>query len=189
MVSRMIHYVVFVLRLRKLFCISYETINKLRGCGYSFFPLSEGEVPIPNGRTCQNRWQAPLVNWVKLNIDGSCWSNLNLASAVEVVRDQHGKWVIGYGRNIDSCIAVVTELWTIFDGLQLLWSKGANHVLLENDSKVVVHACTSEDDSYGNYALTSCIKEIQHRNWTVHVTHIYRESNIATHALTILTRS
>ncbi|MBA0814897.1 hypothetical protein Gohar_020696, partial [Gossypium harknessii] len=138
----------------------------------------EGEVTIPNGRTCQNRWQAPLVNWVKLNIDGSCWSNLNLASAVEVVRDQHGKWVIGYGRNIGSCIAAVTELWTIFDGLQLLWSKGANHVLFESDSKVVVHVCTNEDDIYGNYALTSCIKEIQHRNWTVHVTHIYRESNI-----------
>ncbi|MBA0572401.1 hypothetical protein Golob_002745 [Gossypium lobatum] len=84
------------------------------------------------------------------------------------------------------CIAAVTELWTIFDGLKLLWSKGANHVLLESDSKVVVHACTSEDDSYGNYALTSCIKEIQHRNWTVHVTHIYREPKIATHALTFL---
>ncbi|MBA0872112.1 hypothetical protein Goshw_007126 [Gossypium schwendimanii] len=162
-VSRMIHHVVFVLRLRKLFCISYGNINKLGG---------EGEVTIPNGRTCQNRWQAPLVNWVKLNIDGSCWSNLNLASVVEVVRDQHGKWVIGYGRNIGSCIAAVMELWTIFYGLKLLWSKGANHVLLESDSKVVVHACTSEDDSYGNYALTSCIKEIQHRNWTVHVTFI-----------------
>ncbi|KAK5836886.1 hypothetical protein PVK06_012691 [Gossypium arboreum] len=185
----MIHHVVFVLRLRKLFCISYETVNKLEGRGCSFFPLSEGEVTIPNGRTCQDIWQAPLVNWVKLNTDGSCCSNLCLASAMEVVRDQHGKWVIGYGRNINNCIAVVTEPWMIFYGLQLLWSKGANHVLLESDSKVVVQAYTNEDDNYGNYALTLCIKQIQHRNWIVHVTHIYKESNTATHTLAILTRS
>ncbi|MBA0870470.1 hypothetical protein Goshw_012831, partial [Gossypium schwendimanii] len=65
----------------------------------------------------------------------------------------------------------------------------ASYLLLESDSKVVVQACTSEDGNYRNYALNSRIKEILHMNWTAHVTHIYRESNTATHALAILARS
>ncbi|KAK5794426.1 hypothetical protein PVK06_035651 [Gossypium arboreum] len=60
---------------------------------------------------------------------------------------------------------------------------------LKSDSKVVVQACTSEDGNYGNYTLTSRIKEILHMNWRAHVIHIYRESNTTTHALAILARS
>ncbi|KAK5783995.1 hypothetical protein PVK06_038513 [Gossypium arboreum] len=113
------------------------------------------------------RWQAPPVKWVKLSTDGSCWSNLSFASTEQ-------RWlgisIIGYGKNIGSCNAAMAELWAIFDGLQLLWPKGARHVLLECDSKFFVQACTSEDESHGNYVLTLRIKEILRRNWTVHVT-------------------
>ncbi|MBA0561502.1 hypothetical protein Golob_018321, partial [Gossypium lobatum] len=71
----------------------------------------------------------------------------------------------------------------------LLWSKGASHVFLESDSKVVVQTCTTEDNNYENYGLTPRIKEILRRNWTVQVTHIHMESNIVAHALVILVRS
>ncbi|MBA0686256.1 hypothetical protein Goari_013867, partial [Gossypium aridum] len=148
--------------------------------------ISEGEVAIPNGRTRQNIWQASPVNWVKLNTAGSCWSNLSFASSEQ---GWLGISIMGYGKNIGSCNAAAAELWAIFDGLQLLWSKGARHVLFESDSKFVVQACTTEDESHGNYALTSRIKEILRKNWTVHVTHIYIEFDSAAHLLAILARS
>ncbi|MBA0769677.1 hypothetical protein Gotri_018381 [Gossypium trilobum] len=148
-VSQMIHHVVFFVRVRKLFCISYGAVNKLEGCGCSFFPLS---------------FASSEQGWLGISI-------------------------MGYGKNIGSCNAAAAELWAIFDGLLLLWSKGARHILFESDSKFDVQACTSEDESHGNYALTSCIKEILRRNWTVHVTHIYREFDSVTHLLAILARS
>lgn len=56
-----------------------------------------GLVPWNSTRPIEKhiRWERPYHGWLKLNTDGSSLGNLGIAGGDDVVRDEHGNWVIG----------------------------------------------------------------------------------------------
>ncbi|MBA0732342.1 hypothetical protein Gogos_016441 [Gossypium gossypioides] len=38
----------------------------------------------------------------------------------EIIRDEKGKWILGYNLFLGKCSVFVAELWSILDGLLLL---------------------------------------------------------------------
>ncbi|KAK9984218.1 hypothetical protein SO802_033743 [Lithocarpus litseifolius] len=86
------------------------------------------------------RWEKPNAGWMKLNTDGSSIGTLGLAGSGGVIRDEEGKWVIGYGRKIGSANSFLAELWALRDGLLLCLQSHAQAVVIEMDAKVIVDA-------------------------------------------------
>ncbi|KAK8983215.1 hypothetical protein V6N11_057967 [Hibiscus sabdariffa] len=42
------------------------------------------------------RWQAPLTDWVKLNLDGSCRVDCGGAICGEVLRNENDEWIVDF---------------------------------------------------------------------------------------------
>lgn len=78
-------------------------------------------------------WSVPNRGWVKINSDGSVRGRELRASAGGLLRDDNGRWIVGYGRNIGSCSISKAELWGILDGLTVAWYYGYRRVVLESD--------------------------------------------------------
>ncbi|KAE8712936.1 hypothetical protein F3Y22_tig00110221pilonHSYRG00209 [Hibiscus syriacus] len=52
-----------------------------------------------NVRTA-TRWCKPARNWVKVNDDGAVWGPMKMASAGGVIRDDQGRWIVGFAQNL-----------------------------------------------------------------------------------------
>lgn len=61
-------------------------------------------------------WERPPKNWISINTDGSVCGPQFKASTGGVLREECGKWLVGYGRNIGSFSVAKAELWEIWDG-------------------------------------------------------------------------
>ncbi|KAK8492824.1 hypothetical protein V6N12_032836 [Hibiscus sabdariffa] len=48
-------------------------------------------------------WKHPPMGWVEVNCDGVRRSSDGMASAGGIVRDDYGKWLIGFVRSIGRC--------------------------------------------------------------------------------------
>ena len=110
------------------------------------------------------RWERPGQGKLKLNIDGSAQGNSGLASGGGVLRDDQGKWVLGYSKKIGRSgvfaglvITSSLEDWrtswflpewlALRDGLHLCLSKNHLDVEVELDAKIIVDALTTTQQS------------------------------------------
>ncbi|MBA0553492.1 hypothetical protein Golob_012670, partial [Gossypium lobatum] len=50
-----------------------------------------------------------------------------------VLRDHHGKWIIGFNRRLGLCSVLNAELWGILDGLTVLNIKNWDKVSIRTD--------------------------------------------------------
>ncbi|KAK2638305.1 hypothetical protein Ddye_026100 [Dipteronia dyeriana] len=55
-----------------------------------------------------------------------------------VVRDHLKTWVIGFALNKGSGRVLKAELWSILEGLKLVWQYGFRKIIVEIDSKLAV---------------------------------------------------
>ncbi|XP_019181390.1 PREDICTED: uncharacterized protein LOC109176414 [Ipomoea nil] len=83
-------------------------------------------------------WSNPQPGWVKLNTDGAMKSNTGMASADELIRDDHGRWVKGFVTKVGLTDSFSAELWGLREGLQLCLEEGLDRVWVELDSAAVV---------------------------------------------------
>ncbi|KAK9043389.1 hypothetical protein V6N11_071734 [Hibiscus sabdariffa] len=74
-------------------------------------------------------WRKPPEGWWKLNSDGATASGSGLSSCDDVVRDEDGKWLIGFAQRIGICSIVEAELWAVYEALNTLMSR-VNELLL-----------------------------------------------------------
>ena len=58
----------------------------------------------------QVKWMRPDAGWKKCNTDGSVHGQQRLAGGGGVCRDEDGRWVFGFSRNIGSSSVLWTEL-------------------------------------------------------------------------------
>ena len=86
------------------------------------------------------RWEKPIQGWWKLNTDGSCCGNTSLASCGGVIRDDAGRWVMGFSRSIGMTNNFATELWGLREGLLLCNNLNINALEVELDAKSIVDA-------------------------------------------------
>ena len=82
-------------------------------------------------------WEPAPGTWLKLNSHGSVLSQ-HLAACGEVIRDASSQALRYFATNLGSCLATVAELWGALHALQLTWSLGHQHVILDRENSAVV---------------------------------------------------
>lgn len=89
-----------------------------------------------------------------------------------------GTWILGFSRFLGSCSSVMAELWGLVEGLKIAWSMGFKNVWMEMDSKVVVEMVRRGCASCRPYfALVNEARFLLQKDWSVKVSHAYREAN------------
>ncbi|KAH9722164.1 RNase H domain-containing protein [Citrus sinensis] len=123
-------------------------------------------------------WMPPPTNWVKLNIEGSSSRAQGSAGAGGIVRDESGKWILGYSKNLGTSNSLASELWALYHGLNLVWERGFRKVLVECNSHEAVK-CLELPASFldPNRALILSCREYLCRNWDCKLQLILREAN------------
>lgn len=123
-------------------------------------------------------WSFPQDEWVKCNVDGACKGGGAATGCGGVLRDNSGRWLLGFHRGLGMGTVLNAELWGIFLGLQTAWNQGYQKIWLESDSltsvNLVKNGC-SMNHSCSN--LVQSILDLCSREWQVHIAHTHREGN------------
>lgn len=142
------------------------------------------DVPVFIEEGCQDihvSWRHPPANIVKLNVDGLYGSSTGLAACGGLFRDANGCFLQGFKCSLGVCNAIWAELWGLLVGLRIARQRGYLAVIVEMDSKAVVHMINMHfyENSFLQSILHDIIRFIDMPHWTIHVDHIYREANRA----------
>lgn len=87
-------------------------------------------------------------------------------------------WQGGFALNIGICSAALAELWGEYYELFIAWDRGIRRVEVEVDSESVVGFLKTwiQDSNPLSFLVRLCYGFIS-RDWTVKISHIYREAN------------
>lgn len=101
----------------------------------------------------------PPSGWVKLNTDGSSRGNPGEATGGGLIRDETGKWLVGFGLNIGICSVTAAELWALYHGLMIAWMEGHRKVAVTVDSSAVVTLVSREPERTNPHAplISACL--------------------------------
>ena len=124
------------------------------------------------------RWEKPIQGWWKLNTDGSYCGNTSLANCGGVVRDDAGRWVIGFSRSIDMTNSFAIELWGLREGLLLCSNLNITSLEIELDAKSIVDALGNP--SHVNNIISPLLDDCRlliSRILQVCIKHCFRQAN------------
>ena len=124
------------------------------------------------------RWEKPIQSWWKLNTDGSYCGNTSLAGCGGVVRDDAGRWVIGFSRSIDMTNSFAIELWGLREGLLLCSNLNITSLEIELDAKSIVDALGNP--SHVNNIISPLLDDCRlliSRILQVCIKHCFRQAN------------
>ncbi|CAN0905907.1 Putative ribonuclease H protein At1g65750 [Linum grandiflorum] len=123
-------------------------------------------------------WKARQDVDVIVNTDGLVLQPSGQAAGGGILRDRMGISKAAFAVNFGSCSITSAELRAALHGLRLAWEMGYRRVSLQVDSLVVLSYLQNTD--VADLRHKSCVedlKELLRRNWTVYVSHTYREGN------------
>lgn len=123
-------------------------------------------------------WCHPRTNWYKLNTDGAFKGKPGMAGGGVVIRDSCGAWCVSFVNNTGVCSSFASELWAVWTGLNLAWTRGYSRIVLEIDSQGVA-SCLAKglEREHPLLALVSSCINIINRAWHIEVQWCYREGN------------
>lgn len=64
-------------------------------------------------------WNFPNEGWTKCNTDGACLDGGRNIGCDSVLRDDSGRWIIGFTRGIGEGSVLTAELWGIITSLEV----------------------------------------------------------------------
>lgn len=66
-----------------------------------------------------------------------------------VIRDEDGKWILGFNHYLGNCNPLEVGLWGIMDGILIMIKKGFNRATIQTNNLEVVNLLTKKegDDS------------------------------------------
>ncbi|KAL9451462.1 hypothetical protein AB3S75_013097 [Citrus x aurantiifolia] len=129
------------------------------------------------------KWTPPPWPFFKLNTDGARKISRH-ASAGGLIRNYCGEWVHGFGMNIGHCTITGTEVWGLFQGLQLAWNIGIRQLRVKVDSRCTTKILATNNIHPNAYSsLIQGIKRLPNKDWQVSLSHSYRETNFAAYYL------
>ncbi|KAF7833178.1 LIM domain-containing protein A-like [Senna tora] len=102
------------------------------------------------------RWYPPKEEWVKLNVEGSCWTHIGAISCGGALRDESGRWVSGFTRKMGIGNSTMAEAWAIKTGVE---------------------------DCHPLNLIINGIRHMASLNWEVTFDHALRESNRVANSL------
>ena len=100
------------------------------------------------------RWEKPPHGWVKLNTDGghgAAKGNPGLVGYGGLIRDDHGNWMAGFAKRIETCTSFVAELWGLRNGLTLCNNLNIPSLIVELDARAIVDIL--QNSNYENSTL------------------------------------
>ncbi|KAJ4713180.1 Ribonuclease H protein [Melia azedarach] len=108
-------------------------------------------------------WKPPPKNWVKLNIEGCSSGVQGSAGAGGIIRDESGKWLLGYSKNLGTSNRLASELWALYHGLDLVLERGFRKVLVESVSHEAMK-CLQQPTAYldANRDLIQSCRDLLH---------------------------
>ncbi|PKI37177.1 uncharacterized protein LOC116212201 [Punica granatum] len=121
---------------------------------------------------------------MKLNTDGSASGNLGRAGVRGVLRNELGRWILGFALFLGMTNSLVAKLWEIRGGLVMVKSLGIQSLWVELDAKVVVELIWgSYRDNLLLKPLIDDCKELGRHFWDPRVQQVYHEVNKVADAL------
>ncbi|MCH82364.1 ribonuclease H protein, partial [Trifolium medium] len=69
-------------------------------------------------------------------------------------------------------------MWDMYIGMDLAWRQGTTHLQVDSDSNVLVDMVTGNCNSNETIpTLIRRIRDLNNKNWQVHINHIWHEGN------------
>lgn len=130
-------------------------------------------------------WSPPKEGWVKYNLDGCSKGNPSLARERGVIRNDQGKIIEGYPKNIGFCSNNVAEVMAIWCGLKRMKDLGFIKFFIEGDSKLIIYYLN------GKFIISLEIRDVLDNSRIIlqsflqyKVQHSYKEGNQPVDAVT-----
>lgn len=123
------------------------------------------------------RWNPPDEGWVKVNTDASVSGNGGLASCGGLIRDEDGRWIVGFAKKVGRCDVLKAEFWGIYEGLKLAWSLNLRRVIVESDSLNAVNWILKKRRDFEEGGVRGAILALIEKDWDIRVVHSLREGN------------
>ena len=76
-----------------------------------------------------------------------------------MLRDQNGKWIVGFSSRLGSCSFGKDELLALVQGLRVTWNTDIKKLIVQMDSEVVIRKMKAPPKS--NQAYYQVIKQCQ----------------------------
>ncbi|KAL4385886.1 hypothetical protein GQ457_09G014090 [Hibiscus cannabinus] len=146
--------------------------------------LSGSDASLP-----ASGWSSLPAQWVKLNCDGARRTNDNNASCGGIFQDSAGECLYGFSKFIGCCSIVETELWAIWVGLGLAWSKGFRPVMVETDCLDAIRLLRCLTLRGSSITLVRDIQRLCNQNWHVSFHRVSRSNNRVAYSLAKLATS
>ncbi|CAI9785388.1 unnamed protein product [Fraxinus pennsylvanica] len=131
------------------------------------------------------KWKPPDFNFLKLNVDGATFKELDKAGIGAVLRDHSGQVIMAMSK-IENSVeeSEVIELLAIFRGMQFCANMGIHNLTVESDSKLVIEAL--QTDSMLNSSLGVLYhegKRLATQFVNCKYSHTFKECNMVAHKL------
>ncbi|CAN1180764.1 Putative ribonuclease H protein At1g65750 [Linum perenne] len=124
------------------------------------------------------KWIPAPDEWVTINTDGSVIQPLSYAAGGGVIRNSHGAKLAAFAANFGRSSIMRAELRAAAVGLSMVWDLGFRQVNLQLDSLAALAAIKGSSDTDGRHGhIIHRIRDLCSRDWTVNLTHTYREGN------------
>ncbi|CAN1120866.1 Putative ribonuclease H protein At1g65750 [Linum perenne] len=125
-------------------------------------------------------WRLGDEGWFTLNSDGSLHTNSNSAAVGGLIRDDQGRFIVGFATKLGSCSIARAEMRGIVDGMTIAWNHGIRKLQIQSDSVTAVRMLSDALWlNHQHFNLVRSFQELKARNWEVSIEHIYREANNA----------
>ncbi|GAU35943.1 hypothetical protein TSUD_394910 [Trifolium subterraneum] len=136
-------------------------------------------------------WQPPLLNWIKVNIDGASCGNPGNASCGGVFRNYNADFMFAFVDPLGVETSYFAELCGAMKAIEIAFDKNWLNLWVETDSSLVVAAFNNPSKPVAwplRNRWRNVLFMLNHMNCMV--THIYREGNkvadlIANHGLSL----
>ncbi|KAJ1440044.1 Ribonuclease H domain [Sesbania bispinosa] len=123
------------------------------------------------------QWEPPSGDTLALNIDGSVRGNK--AGFGGLVRNNVGKWQLGFFGHLGEKDILFAELTAILRGLHICWEKDFKNVQCWSDSQTTVNLILMDVSHFHLFAnLVKEIRGLLNRDWVVSINHKVCESNM-----------
>ncbi|CAI0422510.1 unnamed protein product [Linum tenue] len=129
-------------------------------------------------------WRPAPTGWITVNSDGSLLRPSGSTVAGGALRDWQGRLLGAYTTNQGRCSITRAEICGALKGLELAWEACHRQVELQLDSKTALALLLDtgrHNHQHANLAIR--FQNMLRREWSVWVTHIYREANFLTDCL------
>lgn len=110
----------------------------LQNCrNYKILMVHMDSSQVVSKKQIMIKWMPPDQRWYKLNSDGLKVGDSGGTGYGGLIRDENGRWVVGFVRNLGIASAYVAKSWGVLEGVTLARQRGIDFLEINVDSKVV----------------------------------------------------